>query len=105
MNFMYLFRGGREAPEEEMPARMKKWEAWINGLGDSYKDGAPLGEDGEVVEGKGRTEDGVVGDEDSEVGGYQIVSADDLDKAVELAGGCPIFDVDGVVEVRPILEM
>ncbi len=36
------------------------------------------------------------------VGGYLIVNAKDIDEAVEIAKGCPIFKEDGKVEVRPI---
>ena len=46
--------------------------------------------DGPFVEGK------------EEVGGYLIVSAKDLNEAVALAKGCPIFENNGTVEVRPI---
>ena len=36
------------------------------------------------------------------VGGYLIVNAKDIDDAVEISKGCPIFDEDGSVEVRPV---
>ena len=36
------------------------------------------------------------------VSGYMIVSANSLDKAVEMAQGCPICDTGGSVEVRPV---
>jgi hypothetical protein len=36
------------------------------------------------------------------VGGYIIVEADNIDQAVELSKGCPILDVGGSVEVRPV---
>jgi len=39
------------------------------------------------------------------IGGYTIVQAQDLTQAVELTAGCPIFDLGGAVEVRPILQM
>jgi hypothetical protein len=39
------------------------------------------------------------------VGGYTLVQARDLDEAVELSKGCPIFEGEGVVEVRPIMQM
>jgi hypothetical protein len=39
--------------------------------------------------------------------GFTLIEARDLDQAVELSKGCPIFEVKGAVEVRPIrrLEM
>jgi hypothetical protein len=36
------------------------------------------------------------------VGGYIIVQADDIGQAVELSKGCPILEVGGSVEVRPV---
>jgi hypothetical protein len=39
------------------------------------------------------------------VGGYLLLSAANLDQAVELSRGCPIFEYDGSVEVRPIRQM
>ena len=39
------------------------------------------------------------------VGGYTLVQANDLAQAAELTSGCPIFDVGGSVEVRPIMKM
>jgi len=36
------------------------------------------------------------------VGGYLIVSAQDLREAAEMAKACPIFENNGTVEVRPI---
>lgn len=39
------------------------------------------------------------------VGGYTVVEAKDIAQAAELAGGCPIFDYDGLIEVRPVMKM
>ena len=39
------------------------------------------------------------------VGGYVIVNAKDMNEAVEISKGCPIFNENGKVEVRPIQKM
>jgi hypothetical protein len=39
------------------------------------------------------------------VGGYTLIEAKDLAQAAQLAGGCPIFEYDGLVEVRPVMKM
>lgn len=39
------------------------------------------------------------------IGGFTLIEARDLDHAVELAKGCPIFEFDGGVEVRPIRKL
>ncbi len=36
------------------------------------------------------------------VGGYLIVNAKDINEAVEIAKGCPIFEENGKLEVRPV---
>jgi hypothetical protein len=36
------------------------------------------------------------------VAGYIVVQASDLSQAAELAKGCPILEVGGSVEIRPI---
>jgi len=39
------------------------------------------------------------------IGGFTLIEARDLDHAVELSKGCPILEVDGAVEVRPIRKL
>ncbi|MEO8147533.1 MAG: YciI family protein [Bacteroidia bacterium] len=39
------------------------------------------------------------------VGGYVIVNAKDINEAIEISKGCPIFAEDGKVEIRPIQHM
>lgn len=38
------------------------------------------------------------------IGGFSLIIAKDLDEATELAKGCPILDLGGRVEVRPIRQ-
>jgi hypothetical protein len=39
------------------------------------------------------------------VGGFLIVNAKNIDDAVEISKGCPIFEENGKLEVRPIQKM
>jgi len=39
------------------------------------------------------------------VGGFTLIQADTLGRAAELARGCPILEVGGSVEVRPVMKM
>ena len=106
MEFMFLFRGGREMPEDELETRMAKWGAWIDDLGEQFVAGGPLDEDGRILDSKdGEPKRGFVEDGDAEVGGYIIVEAGSIDDAVNLARGCPIYEVDGIAEVREIVQM
>jgi hypothetical protein len=58
------------------------------------------------VKGKQKTVlDGPFAETKDIVGGYTLIEARDLDQAVELSKGCPIFEVDGGVEVRPVMKL
>lgn len=112
-NFMYLFRGGDEnfnkLSQEEKQAHMQVWGEWMGGLREKghLLDGLPLAADGKVVYNKGEVvTNGPFAEGAELVGGYLIVSAKDLDEAVEISKGCPIFDYEGSnVEVREIMTM
>nr|WP_299382455.1 YciI family protein [Allomuricauda sp.] len=112
-NFLYLFRGGDEnfkaLSQEEKQAHMQVWGEWMGGLKEKGQllDGLPLGDEGKVVHNRGElVTNGPFAEGAEVVGGYLIVSAKDLDEAVEISKGCPIFDYDGAnVEVREIMSM
>jgi hypothetical protein len=88
---------------------MQKWMAWLKELTDQghIKDpGHPLERNGKLVRGnRNAVTDGPFAEAKDVVGGYTIVHARDLDHAVELTSGCPIFEVGGLVEVRPVMKM
>ena len=93
---------------EEMQGHMQKWMAWIDSLNKKgiYVAGDPLQPTGKQVNGKKKTvTDGPFIESKESVSGYIIVNANDVDEAVEVSKGCPIFDVDGKLEVRPIHKM
>ena len=108
--FVYLYRGSQpnrspEAAQQEM----QKWMTWLKHLTDAghIKDmGHPLERAGKVVKGKQKTvTDGPFAEAKDLIGGYTLVEARDLEQAVELSKGCPIFESEGAVEVRPVLKM
>ena len=109
--FLYLYRGGRRAGSpEQMQHTMQKWMAWFKQLSDKghiKSPGHPLERSGKIVKGAQKTvTDGPFAESKDIVGGYTLLEARDLDQAVELSKGCPIFEVDeGAVEVRPIMQM
>lgn len=108
--FLYMYRGGeRPGSPEQMEQQMQKWGAWMKQLSEKghIKDpGHPLERAGKVVQGKQRTvTDGPYAEAKDLVGGYTLVEAKDLAHAAELSSGCPIFDIGGLVEVRPIMKM
>lgn len=111
-DFLYLFRGGNPTPPAtpaEMQAEMQKWVGWMKALGakGQLKGGEPLDRSGKVVRGTAKTvTDGPYAEAKDLVGGYLIVTAKDLNEAVELSRGCPILEHDsGTVEVRALHKM
>jgi hypothetical protein len=108
--FVFLYRGGGR-PESPADGEkiMKKWGDWLQELANKghMKDrGQPLEPEGKVVRGKQRAIiDGPYPETKDIVGGYTLIEAKDLAQAAELAGGCPIFEYDGLVEVRPVMKM
>jgi hypothetical protein len=109
-DFLYLFRGGDDmgGTPEQQQQHMQKWVGWIKDLGDRghFKAGEPLFTEGKVIRGtKREVTDGPYAESKDLVGGYLIVTANDLAHATELAQGCPILEVDGNVEVRQIRPM
>lgn len=108
--FVYLYRGGRRPQSpDEAEKQMQRWIAWLTDLsarGHIKDQGQPLDAEGKVVRGKDRlVTDGPYPESKDVVGGYTLVEAEDLSQAAELAGGCPIFEFDGLVEVRPVMKM
>jgi hypothetical protein len=68
--------------------------------------GNPLEHTGKLVKGKQKTvTDGPYAETKDIVGGYMLIEAKDLDHAVQISRGCPIFEVGGLVEIRPVLKM
>src|SRR6476660_8323821 len=100
--FLFLYRGGEpDRSPERMQQTMQKWMSWLKELGEKghIKDqGQPLERAGKLVKGRQKSvTDGV--------GGYTLIQARDLAQAVELSKGCPVLEVDGVVEVRPVMKI
>jgi hypothetical protein len=109
--FMYLFRGGMSVAKlspEEMQKDMQNWMTWMGELAQKgiLVGGEPLQGTGKQVNGSKKVvTDGPFTEAKEMVGGYLIVNAKDIDEAVEISKGCPIFDYDGNLEVRPIQKM
>jgi hypothetical protein len=108
--FVYLYRGGdRSGSPEQMQKVMEKWMAWFKELAEKghIKDrGLPLERAGKLVTGGKKTvTDGPFAEAKDVVGGYTLIEARDLEQAVELSKGCPILEREGMVEVRPVMQI
>ena len=87
--------GGMPESEEEQKQVMDAWMAWFGGLGDAVVDiGNPFGPSAAVG-----------ADSTSGLTGYSIVNAASMDDALGKAGGCPILDGGGSVEVYETIAM
>jgi hypothetical protein len=89
---------------------MQRWRAWFTDLeksGHLASIGQPLDtKGGSVVKNaKGGVSDGPYAETKDIVVGFSLISAEDLDQAVALTKGSPIFEQGGMIEVRPILKM
>lgn len=108
--FLYLYRGGERGwtPEDSQQI-MQKWMSWFKELtasGNLKDGGQPLESEGKVVKSKnGPATDGPFAETKDLVGGYTLVEAPSLERAAELAKGCPILERQGYVEVRPIMKL
>jgi len=108
--FAFLFRG-RQAftSPEQTQQHTQLWLKWFKELGAQglIKDpGHPLENTGKVVRASHRiVTDGPYAEAKDVVGGYILVEARDLAHAAELSKGCPILEVGGSVEVRPVQQL
>jgi len=108
--FGYFYRG-YEAPAspEDMQKKTAKWMTWFKDLSEKgyvKSLGEPLQPIGKVVKGeKKQVTDGPYAEAKDVIGGYSIIMARNIDHALELSLGCPIFEDGGSVEVRPIAQM
>jgi len=108
MSDFALFYRGREHFESpsEGQKHFEKWVDWFESLrtkGVLKNQGHPLEGTGKVLRGSAKTiNDGPFSEAKDVIGGFSIVEAGSLEEAASFASGCPILEVGGSVEVRPI---
>ena len=99
--YVFAYTGGSmpETPEAQ-EAGMKAWIAWFGTLGSAViEPGNPFGPS-TAVTGNGKTSATKSG-----LNGYSVIEADSLELAAKLAGGCPVIDGGGAVEVFEAIPM
>ena len=79
------------------PETRALWLDWFEGMGDALVD------IGKPVAGRGNL--GNCDSDGTELGGYSLISAPDLDAALAMAKGCPHLDREGGVEVGELVEV
>jgi hypothetical protein len=110
--YLFLFRGGLDftkAPPEQLQTAILNWRNWTEELSKKgiYGGGERLTRnDAAVVKGNAKQViDGPYSESKEIVGGYISIRADNLQQAIEISKGCPIFNFDGNVEIREVAKM
>jgi hypothetical protein len=101
-HYIIAYRGGRkpESPEEGA-AQMGKWKDWVTELGDAaVNPGQPL-KNTRILSADHVSDDGGP----NSMSGYSIVSAENMDDALEIAQACPFLDTGGTLEVAELVNM
>ena len=107
--YLMLFRGGLNlaaATPDEIQQAMARWKEWMSQLAAQNKLVASdrLAREGIVLTGtKKALRDGPYAEGKEVVGGYLQFRAADLDEALEISKGCPIFYYDGSLELREVI--
>jgi len=94
--------GGVPETEEEQAQVMAAWEAWMGSLGEAMVDPGNAVGQAKTISAEGSIS---VGGGVNPVTGYTLVNAADIDEAVSLAKGCPIFESGGSIEVGETIDM
>jgi hypothetical protein len=98
--FLFVYSMGKmAATPRDQEKMMTAWNDWFKSMGKSVIDqGAPTAP-GKIVSAAG-VKTGM-----SEVGGYTIVDAKDIDAATKMAKGAPGMDQGMNVSVYPLMDM
>jgi len=105
--FLLLYRDPVDRPEVS-PAEMQKifseWMAWLN---QQRTEGRLIASDrlndaGHVLRGSASVTDRPFAEAKEVVGGFMIITADNIDQASKIGRSCPGLLYGGSLEVRPI---
>ena len=107
-DFMFLFYTSDEetakTPKDEMEKIMEKWSVWLKKLADQgiYNGGDRLtSKNIRTFKGKDKiVTDGPFSEAKEIVAGYVSIKAENLEQASEIAKECPIFLINGNLEIR-----
>jgi hypothetical protein len=95
--YLLVYHGGSmpETPEAQSKV-MAAWGTWFENLGPALADGGNPTSQARTISGDGKVSDGGGANPAS---GYSLIEADSLDKAVDLAKGCPVLGAGATIEV------
>jgi hypothetical protein len=92
-NFVFAYR----VPRDYQPGAEtgQAWQAWFDSLGDRID----IGHGVVATQALGTLEAG------TRLGGYSLVTAEDMEEAAALAEGCPALRLGGGVEIGAVPEL
>jgi len=112
MEFMMIFRNEHNPnfvmSAEQMQESVKQWQDWMGGIAAQGKfvgTNRLSSEGSKVLKPNNIVTDGPYTEIKEIVGGYLVVKADNMEGAIQLAQGCPVFHYNGSVELRPVIPM
>ena len=97
--FLFAYRVPRDYTPGR-PQNVAAWIAWFESMGASL--GASLVDQGLPVVASSPLGSSGAG---TRLGGYSLVSAEDLDAALAIAKGCPALELNGGVEVGLTIDL
>ncbi len=105
--FALIYRqGGAELSPEQMQQHFQACLDWFQDLsakGLIRDPGVPLKPGGSTVVGTDRiVRDGPFAEAKDLISGFTLLEVRDLNEAIEVAKTCPIADIGGTIEVRPV---
>ena len=111
-DYLLLFRGGLDftkASPDQVQQAMTNWKNWVDELSRKgiYGGGERVTRnDAAVVKGSAKQViSGPYTDSKEIAGGYINIKVENLEQAIEITKGCPIFNFDGNVEIREVAAM
>ena len=110
--FILLYRGGvthKDMSPDQMQQIVNQYLDWmdLHRSRGKFLGGKPLEDEGRIVSGKDGqvVSDGPFMESKEVIVGFGLIRAANLAEAVEIAKGCPILNLGGLVEVRPVLAV
>jgi hypothetical protein len=108
--FICLLRGGNYAGKSpnELQLHLQKWLTWVKKLNSdgTFISSDPLQIIGkQIIGAKKIITDKPFGEDKEIINGYFVINAKDMAEATEIAKDCPMLEVDGKLEIRPIQNL
>lgn len=102
-SYLLLYSGGgMPETEAEQQKVMQAWGEWMGKHGEAITDpGNPFTPAARTVSADGTVRDGA----ESAASGYTVIKADSLDRAVEIAKGCPVLLGGGRISVYETFDV